>query len=64
MLLFILFVVIGLFFIYLLIDLMAISKNFNKFGSKWLEKTLWIWLPFYALWRLTKEVILGKRRKE
>lgn len=56
----ILYVVIILFLIYLLIDLFQ-TGNINTFIDIWLRKSLWIWLPFYALWRLTKEVILKKK---
>ncbi len=31
--------------------------NWNKIIGKWLERTLWLWLPFYAIVRLTKDVI-------
>ena len=31
--------------------------NINQIIGNWLEKTLWIWLPFCALVRLTKDVI-------
>ncbi len=31
--------------------------NINQIMSKWLERTLWMWLPFHALIRLTKDVI-------
>lgn len=24
--------------------------------DKWLEKLIWLWLPFYALWHLIKDV--------
>ena len=56
----ILYVVIILFLIYLLIDLFQ-TGNINTFIDIWLRKSLWVWLPFYALWRLTKEVILKKK---
>ncbi len=36
------------------------STNQNKFFDDWVKKTLWLWLPFYALQRLIKEVILKK----
>jgi len=29
----------------------------NSFLDDFLKKTLWIWLPFYALYRLTKEIM-------
>ena len=28
----------------------------NKFQDTIVRKTLWLWLPFYALFRLTKEM--------
>lgn len=56
--LFLIVVIFG-FIIYLILDL-AMS-NANAFQDKWTKKTLWIWLPFYALWRLIREVILGKK---
>lgn len=55
----ILILVIFIFIIYLLIDLL--STNANDFQNRWAKHTLWIWLPFYALWRLVREVILGKK---
>jgi hypothetical protein len=48
------------FFIYLLLDFVMIKGGANAFWDKWVKKTLWIWLPFYALQRLIKEVILKK----
>jgi hypothetical protein len=57
-----LFIFIGLMLviIYFLIG-MFLAKNINTYLDEWMEKTLWIWLPFYALWRLTREVIFRKR---
>ena len=46
--------IIFIFFLYLIFDFA--STNANAFGNKWTKKTLWIWLPFYALWRLIREV--------
>ena len=57
MALLILFTIIFAFIIYLLVDLFQ-TGNINTFIDTWIRKTLWIWLPFYALWRLTREVIL------
>ena len=48
-----------IFIIYLFIDFA--SSNPNAFMDKWVKKTLWLWLPFYAFQRLIKEVILGKK---
>lgn len=56
-----LFVAIIVFIIYVLIDLVS-EPNFNNFSNKWTLKTLWIWLPFYALIRLVKEVILKDKK--
>lgn len=50
--------IIIIFIIYLLIDLA--KSNPNAFMDKWVGKTRWIWLPFYALQRLIKEVIIKK----
>jgi hypothetical protein len=50
-----------LFFLYLLFDYVTIKGKANAFWEKWMRKLLWIWLPFYALWRLVREVILGKK---
>lgn len=30
--------------------------DLNKFFDNFLKKTLWLWLPFYALFRLIREV--------
>lgn len=49
-----------LFLLYLVFDYFA--TNPNGFWNKWVLKTLWIWLPFYGLRRLIREVILGKKR--
>jgi hypothetical protein len=48
-----------IFFLYLLIDLA--SSNPNAFFNKWTRKTLWVWLPFYALRRLIREIFFDKR---
>jgi len=50
----------ALFIIYFLIGMFR-AKNINTFLDEWMERTLWLWLPFYALWRLIREVILSKR---
>ena len=49
-----------IFSVYLLLDFITIKGGANQFWDKWVKKTLWIWLPFYALQRLIKEVILKK----
>lgn len=35
----------------------------TKFVDNLLKKTLWLWLPFYALYALTKEAILKAENK-
>ncbi len=51
-----------LFLAYVLFDLLSTPKNVaNRFLNTWTKKLLWIWLPFYALQRLIKEVILGQK---
>ena len=55
-------IAIALFVIFSIYFLIAfISTDTNQFLDKWARKTLWIWLPFYALQRLIKEVILRKK---
>lgn len=49
-----------LFLLYLLLDFITIKGGANAFWDKWVKKTLWLWLPFYALQRLVKTVILKK----
>ncbi len=50
-----------LFLLYLGIDFLLTKNGANPFLNKWAKKTVWIWLPFYALQRLIKEVILGQK---
>ncbi len=58
--------IIGLFIflLYLLFDFITIKGGANAFWDKWVNKTLWLWLPFYALQRLIKEMSLIKKNKE
>ncbi len=56
------FVVLGLLALYLLIDFALTSGNVNSFMDKWVKKLLWLWLPVYAIWRLTREMIFKKRK--
>lgn len=37
--------------------------NINKIIGDWLERLLWLWLPFYGIIRLTKDVI-AKHNKD
>lgn len=52
---------IALFFFILYLVYYYLSTNQNKFWDDWVAKTLWMWLPFYALQRLIKEVILKSK---
>jgi len=53
---------VGIFIIYLPIDFLIVEKgNNNKFIEKWLKKTLWLWLPIHAFYRLTKEMIFRRK---
>lgn len=61
--------IIGLFFVgvvilFMIIYDMALADDMNAFLNKWAKKTLWIWLPFYALQRLIREVLLKKKIKK
>jgi len=38
------------------------AMDVNAVYNTWAKKTLWIWLPFYALRRLIREVIFGLKR--
>ena len=49
------------YFIGLLIYTFVNMPNLNKFIEGWLERTLWIWLPFYSFRRLILEIILKKK---
>jgi len=52
----IIFLIFFFFIVYLLMDLLK-TGNINTFIDNWLRHTLWIWLPFYAFRKLTKEII-------
>lgn len=62
MLLGIIFILLGIFILYLILDFFIQGADLNKYGEKWLRKLLWIWLPFYGLWRLTKEMFFQKKK--
>ena len=53
----------GILILWMIIDFMVFGGNVNKFMDKWVEKFLWLWLPFYAIWRLTKDIILKETKK-
>lgn len=55
----VLFIVV-VFLLYVFIDMLR-TGNSNRFLDNWVRKVLWIWLPFYGLWRLSKEV-MGKKK--
>jgi hypothetical protein len=58
----IIFILLGIFIVYLLLDfLLKFSADLNPFLLKWITKTLWIWLPIAALPRLIREVIFKKK---
>lgn len=59
----VLIIAIGIFLLYLIVDFMLVGGDINKFFDKWILKTLWLWLPFYALRRLFIEVVLKKEYK-
>ncbi|MFZ2193832.1 MAG: hypothetical protein WAV31_06335 [Candidatus Moraniibacteriota bacterium] len=48
------------FVIYVVFD-MAMTADTNAFLNNWAKKTAWLWLPFYAMQRLIKEVLLKKK---
>lgn len=55
----IIFLAFVIFLLYLLIDLFRSGPN--KFFDVWTKKTLWIWLPFYALRRLILEMFFDRK---
>ena len=61
----VLFSLLGIFILYLIFDFFFIfGADINKFFDKWVDKTLWAWLPFYALPRLIKDIILKEEKKK
>jgi hypothetical protein len=53
------FLALVIFIIYVIFD-MAATTDTNAFFNNWAKKTRWLWLPFYALQRLIREVLLKK----
>lgn len=50
------------FIVYLVIDFGIRSKgNLEAFMDRWVVKLLWLWLPIYGIWRLSKEVFKKKK---
>lgn len=40
------------------------AATLNEFlNEKIMKRFLWLWLPFYALWRLSKELFFKGRRR-
>jgi len=54
-------IVLVLVVIYFVLSFFFTKGGANAFWDKFVKKTLWIWLPFYALQRLIKEVILKQK---
>lgn len=50
--------------VFLIFDYIATPGGFNEALDKWLKNTLWIWLPFFALYALTKELMLRSQSKK
>lgn len=50
--------------VFLIIDYATTPGGFNEVLDKWLKNTLWIWLPFFALYSLTKELMLRSQSKK
>ncbi len=55
-------IALGIFILYALLDFFIQGADLNKYGQKWLTKLLWLWLPFYGLWRLTKEIFFREKK--
>lgn len=49
------------FIIYLIFDRLTTPGGTNKFFDNWTKRLLFLWLPFYALPRLIKEIFFGKK---
>jgi hypothetical protein len=56
-------VIIFLFILYLLLDFFITGES-NDFMLKWLKRTLWIWLPFYSLQYLIRELAAKVENKK
>ncbi|MDO8240371.1 MAG: hypothetical protein Q7T51_00085 [Candidatus Moranbacteria bacterium] len=53
------FILFGL--IWLFVELVT-AKSLNDFlDEKIMRRMKWLWLPVYALWRMSKEVIFNKK---
>lgn len=60
LLLIFIFILVGI--VWLLVEY-AQSASLNAFlDEKIMRRFLWLWLPFYALWRLLKEVVFKEKK--
>lgn len=54
------FILLGI--VWLLVEL-SMSSNLNSFlDVKIMRRMMWLWLPIYALWRLSKDIIFSKKK--
>ena len=49
--------------IWLFIEYVQAATLNDFLDKKIMRRFLWLWLPFYALWRLSKELFFKGRRK-
>ena len=62
MLLSIIFAIMAASILWLIIEFVQ-SSTLNEFlDKKIMRRFLWLWLPVYALWRLSKEVIFSDKK--
>ncbi|PIP27578.1 MAG: hypothetical protein COX30_01110 [Candidatus Moranbacteria bacterium CG23_combo_of_CG06-09_8_20_14_all_39_10] len=54
------FITVGI--IWLLVELLLADTLNGFLDKKIMRRFLWLWLPFYALWRLSKEVIFKPKK--
>lgn len=55
-------VVIVIFIFWLLIEYVQAATLNDFLDKKIMRRFLWLWLPIYALWRLSKEVIFKSNK--
>ena len=55
------FIVIGL--LWLIVEYFQSSSLNGFLDLKIMRRFLWLWLPFYALWRLSKDVLFSSKKK-
>lgn len=58
--------IIGAIVLFLVIDFIAMpaGKGLNDFIDRWLLRTLWLWLPFFAFKVLMKELFVRMQSKK